>query len=81
MSPRGPQILQLGHLSGSCQKSLGGWRVGLVRWWLTGAIKLVARTLVGVTLLYVARPDAGGGERAVGLLKTRAIVEAGGVLK
>jgi hypothetical protein len=42
----------------------------------------VARALVGVTLLYVEGPDVGGGEREVGLLQMRAIVEAGGqVLK
>jgi hypothetical protein len=39
----------------------------------------VARTLVGVTLVYVEGLDTGGGEREAGLLKTRAIVEAGRV--
>jgi hypothetical protein len=32
------------------------------------------RTLVGVTLLYVEGPAAGGGEPAVVLVKTRAMV-------
>jgi hypothetical protein len=55
--------------------------VGLVGRWLTGAVKIVARTLVGITLVYIEGPDAGGGEREVGLLKMQAIVKAGWVLK
>jgi hypothetical protein len=46
-----------------------------------GWVRIVARTLVGVTLLYVEGPAAGGGEPAVGLVKTRAMVEVGQVLK
>jgi hypothetical protein len=37
--------------------------------------------LVGVTLLYVEGPAAGGGEPAVGLVKTRAMVKVGQVLE
>jgi hypothetical protein len=81
MLPRGPWDLQWGHTSGCCQKSLGGWQVGLVGRWLIGRVRIVARTLVGVTLLYVEGPAAGGGEPAVGLVKTRAMVEVGQVLE
>jgi hypothetical protein len=35
--------------------------VGLVGRWLIGWVRIVARTLVGVTLLYVEGPAAGGG--------------------
>ncbi len=42
--------------------------MGLVGQWLTGAVKIVARTLVGVNLVYVEGPDAGVVEREVCLL-------------
>lgn len=73
--------LQYGHIAGHCQNDLGGWRVRLVGQWLTGEVKIVARTLVGATLAYVEGPDAGGEDWEVGLLKSRAIVESGRVLK
>jgi hypothetical protein len=55
--------------------------VGLVGWWLTGAVKIVARTLMGVTLAYVDGPDTGGGKWEVGLLTSQAIVESGRVVQ
>jgi hypothetical protein len=38
-------------------------------------------TLVGVILAYVDGPDVGGGEREVGLLESRSIVESGWIFK
>jgi hypothetical protein len=55
--------------------------VGLVGRWLIGWVRIVARTLVGVTLLYIEGQAAGGGEPAVGLVKTRAMAEVGQVLE
>jgi hypothetical protein len=47
-----------------------------------GIPQVAARSLlVGVTLLYVEGPAAGGGEPAVGLVKTRAMVKVGQVLE
>jgi hypothetical protein len=45
--------------------------VELVGWWLMGpVVKIMVCTLVGFTLAYVDRPDAGGGDREMGLLES-----------
>jgi hypothetical protein len=64
MLPRGPWDFQWGHTSGCCQKSLGRWWAGLIGRWLIGWVRIVARTLVDVTLLYVEGQERRGSHNA-----------------